>query len=268
MASSRNALRFAGLATASSLVACASSNPVGTSDAAIDHRQSIEEHDASPEAEASGPPQVDAGADASHACVPGSLAGFEPAYMTPVGPYANACTVAQLTDAVDACFGPSSSASACNDWVDASANLGCLNCWSGPETNLIWTPILYAVHGGQEVEIDTGGCIALADPSELACAKSVEAIQQCELAACLPSCIIPSDDDLTAITKCTSEANMGECLKYAEAAAACESALGAGPAAFCLDAFMSAADLIDFFALSCGPKPSDGGSSPLDGGAG
>jgi hypothetical protein len=253
------------------LVGCgSSSSSMGAADAAADQRRAHPTRDASPaEAEASGPSQADAGDASSLKCEPGSISGFKPTYRTPVGPYAEACTVAQVTDAVSSCFGPSSSVSACNAWVDASVNLGCLNCWSGSVTSPIWTPIIYATHGGQEVEIDIGGCVALADPSALSCAQSIEYIRQCELAACLPSCIIPADNDLTAISKCSAEADMGSCSKYAEAAAVCESALATSPAEFCLTAFMSSADLLEFFVLSCGPKSSsDGGPSPMDAGGG
>jgi hypothetical protein len=219
------------------------------------------------EAEASVPPPTDAG-DGGDSCSPRSVATFKPVYSEPIGPYTGSCTLEQLSDMVSDCFAPSATKPACDEWVNATENMGCLDCWEGPETSSVWTPILYANNGGQEVLIDIGGCIALADPSQLACAHSIEYVMQCEIAACLEACPIPPDNDLTALSKCSGEADMHGCADYVASASECETSLSTSPAAFCFNASSDSNDLLRFFDLSCGPTPpKDAGSPAKDTGA-
>jgi hypothetical protein len=234
------------------------SSSTGAPDAASDRHPTPDAGHA--EAEAGLPPPTDAG-DAGDSCSPRSVATFKPAYSLPIGPYAGACTLQQLSDMVSDCFAPSATKPACDEWVNATENMTCLDCWEGPETSSVWTPIIYANNGGQEVLIDVGGCIALADPSQLACAQSIEYVMQCEIAACLRACPIPPDNDLTALTKCSGEADMNGCADYVAAASECETNLSTSPAAFCFNAFSDSNDLLRFFDLSCGPTP------PKDAGA-
>jgi hypothetical protein len=209
-----------------------------------------------------GRPPKEAGGDAG--CSPLSLTKFEPYYAVPVGPHEGACTDKQLTDVVDDCFAPSATMLACDTWVNATENAECLGCWSGPETNPTWTPIIYANNGGQEILIDVGGCIALADPSQIMCAKAIEYVMQCEIEACLPVCKIPADNDLTALGKCSGEADKTVCAGYVAAASLCETKLNTSPAGFCFNAFTDSSDLVRFFELSCGPVPTKDAGPPKD----
>jgi hypothetical protein len=221
----------------------------------------------------------DAGYDDGGSCSPGSLASFMPVYNLPVGPYLGACSTKQLSDAVADCWAPSASASKCSAWVDDKDNAGCLGCWAGPVTSSTWAPMLYAENGGQEFIVDYGGCIQLADPSQLACARYVEYATECEIAACLAACPIPASGTTTAIDNCSQEAASGGCASYFSMvdgmdASACQSPDStSNPAGFCMGATTPGAstedadDLLRFFTLSCGYAP-DVASPPPPGDAG
>jgi hypothetical protein len=113
------------------------------------------------------------------------------------------------------------------------------------------------------------GCIALSDPSALACAKSSEDAFECNLAACESECPIPSTGDtrkaMTAFLSCFDEASCGVCATQNATANACAGTLtaGSGPAAYCGDINSNGGHLIEYIALACGAPPTDGGS-PID----
>jgi hypothetical protein len=242
-------------------VGCSSSSTGGSNDGG--------QHAMPPDATA------DAGLDAGHVadamkksdapvmCAPQSIVDFKPVLHGQVGPYANACTVAQLTDLVNACF--SDDMPACDSFVNNPANTACNNCWSGPFTQAAWAPFLYVNNPGQSTYTNVAGCIALSDPSALMCAQQQEYAFECIIAACEAACPVPTTGDPTdainAFNNCIGEAECGVCTKYSAAADSCGAVLAAsGPAAYCSQANMNSDDLLKYFLLACGPAPSDAGS--------
>ena len=198
-------------------------------------------------------------------CGPDDAATFTPVWNPPVGPHEGACTTAQLASLVAACFAAFATVDNCTAWEDEPANLKCLGCWAGPTTASRWAPYLYAKNPGESDYLNVSGCVALADPAAVPCAKKLEAALECELAVCLPSCPVPNaaspDETATAeeaLGGCYDRVDEGRCSAYASAASACAPALeGAGPAAFCFAASGNTNALLDFFTLACGPGAAD-----------
>jgi hypothetical protein len=229
-------------------------------------------------------PAVDAGVyDAPRvvleaSCTPGSIASFTPAYNLPVGPYTGACSPPQLEKAVSLCFGSmAQSGKNCDGWVNDTDNSGCVACALGPLTASTWSPILYA-DDGAELFLNVGGCVALADPSQLTCAEAFEYVTECEIAACQAACPIPTSTNRT-LQSCVQAADgdAGVCASYAQKASSCKAALqsdtSTSPASFCVDNGGLAMDtdaLLRYLTLACGAAPAiDAGTvPPIDAGSG
>jgi hypothetical protein len=221
---------------------------------------------------------VDAGGDVSTGtCSPASVTDFTPTYNLPVGPRAGACSDEQIQAAVNDCFAPpdggaTGGASVCQSWVTDTKNAGCLSCWAGSLTDMTWAPILES--GGLEIIFNVGGCIALADPAELLCARAVEYEVECEIAACLAACPISASGDPTAQLDCIVQADMGGCATFTANAAKCTKELAASksPANYCLhidphgkNALEFARNLVRYMTLACGAAPaSDAGPKAPD----
>jgi hypothetical protein len=206
--------------------------------------------------------------EASSTCAPGSLADFKPTDHGQIGPYANQCTVTQLTDVVADCFAPSATMPACDSWVNDMSNNGCLACWAGNVTAANWAPVLYVDNPGQSTYDNVAGCFALSDPTQAACAKTNEYAFECAIAACETSCPVPvmgedMQSAIDAFTQCFGAAACGECASYTNPAQDCGSAIlsGGGPAAYCTDINMNSADFLKYAILACGPPPSDAGAA-------
>ncbi len=206
-------------------------------------------------------------ADAPPACGPADVSAFVPVWDPPVGPDEGACTDAQLAGLITACFAAFATSANCTAWEDEPANLGCLGCWSGPETASRWAPYLYVNNPGETDYLNIAGCVALADPSNLVCAESLQAALQCEFAACLGPCPVPNNatPDQTAaaeqaLTSCYDRSDKGGCEALVNAASACAEGLeDGGPAAFCFRAGQQTSALNQFFTLACGGVVLDGG---------
>jgi hypothetical protein len=213
-------------------------------------------------------------------CSPGSLTSFTPAYNLPVGPYKGMCSAYQLAKAVSLCFGPMAKRGTdCDGFVNDPENAACVACALGPWTGSTWPPILYA-DTGAELFPDIGGCIALADPSQLTCAEAFEYGTECELTACQAACPIPTSTN-SPFESCVKEADgdAGPCASYAQKVTSCEAALqsdaGTSPATFCLGMLSTESSVVAdavtrYLALACGAGPVvDAGSPPppMEGGS-
>jgi len=120
------------------------------------------------------------------------------------------------------------------------------------------------MNGGVELFFNLGGCIDLADPSQLDCAKATEAKLQCELAACVGPCGLPSNGDTKANEACYAAADESVCASYVKGLSVCEAADAAmNPAAFCYQAVHLQDPLLEYLTLVCGAAP-DGGLTPKD----
>jgi hypothetical protein len=157
------------------------------------------------------------GGDAS-ACQPGDVGTYRPgSYRLASGAGQGACIAGASGDPIagffDACLGPSATTDKCNTF--RSANSTCVSCILTPESAPKYGPLIE--HGGF-VTVNVAGCIELADPGALACAKAVQALAGCELAACEANCPVHDSDSLTAYEACATNAETGGCDTYATAA--------------------------------------------------
>jgi hypothetical protein len=206
-------------------------------------------------------------------CKP-SNAQFSPVYEPPTAAYPGACSLDQMTSLVAACFGDHKTVSACNAWIGMADNAGCLGCWATPVSATSWGPIVYSTSSekGQAIFVNVGGCIALADPSQLSCAKDVEYSLECVLSACADACPIPESGDTTTamseLEACIQAAEKGGCSEYSKPAEACTKTLSKSnpadaPASFCASAGTDSRDLLEYLVLACGtPVTSADAGSP------
>jgi hypothetical protein len=205
---------------------------------------------------------------AAHACIPESVAGFTPTFNPPPGPHTSQCTASQLNELIATCFATDPMSGPCNQWLMTPSNAGCLSCWGWetPTTSSTWPPFVLAEsNGGVELFFNLGGCIDLADPSQVDCAKANEAKLQCELAACVGSCGLPANGDTTANLGCYKAADESVCANYVKGLSVCEPADAAmNPAAFCYQAQDLEEPLLEYLTLACG-SALDSGVAPTDG---
>jgi hypothetical protein len=209
-----------------------------------------------------------ADADAIPSCGPADVGAFAPTWDPPVGPHQGACSSAQLESLVSACFAAFATSANCTAWEEEPANLKCLGCWSGPVTASQWAPYLYVNNPGETDYVNVAGCVALADPGQIACAKSLEAALQCELDACLGPCPVPNSGtpDQTqvaeeALTSCYDRVDQGGCKAIVDRGTQCGQALlDGGAASFCFQTGRQTGALLQFFALACGEVAKDGGT--------
>jgi hypothetical protein len=270
-------LAAATLVAAMATAACGSSSPGGIvfapdasrSDAVSDARGSVPD--------VAVPPMPEAGPG----CAPLGATDFSPLYEGPTGPYAGACSPAQLEGLVDGCFGSGATSTACSEWTASTANKLCLGCWTGPATTMgsTWAPVLYTTNGGQALFPNVAGCIALSDPSAIICAEATEYALECDLQACVSYCPIPTTGStaaaIDALSYCFVQADTGPdsgptgpCTSYAEKANQCASELSSGgPAAYCYNIATQPTALLQYLELACGPAVDAGVPLPTDGGA-
>jgi hypothetical protein len=172
-----------------------------------------------------------------------------------------------ITEFYDQCLGPGRSGAGCDAFTQANA--ACAACILTPEAAMKYGPILD--HGGF-VTANVAGCLELAgdqlqqpDASELPCAKAVQALAGCELAACEANCPVDDPASLTQYDGCSTSAGTAGCQSYASAAACAETeGEGGGLSAACL-----VGDFQTFYNLVvpifCGPPaPGDGGAAAVD----
>jgi hypothetical protein len=146
----------------------------------------------------------------------------------------------------------------------------CANCILTPDTADHYGPLIQ--HGGF-VTGNVAGCIELTDPGALSCAKSVQALSECELASCEANCPVTDTNTLNSYMDCAMNADVGGCTPYESAASACAYPLiDAGLESLCFTDFATFYNSV--VPLFCGPPPAQmvdaGGSDaiPLEAGFG
>jgi hypothetical protein len=197
-------------------------------------------------------------ADAS-SCHPGNVATFTPsAYRsaTPVGQ--NVCMGTMMQDYYEACFGTGKDAAACAMFIMSHPE--CAACILTADTAKRYGPL---VSSGGFVQVNFAACIEVSDPDALLCAKAVQAVSDCELAACKANCPVTDSISLTAYDSCASLADSTGCAAYQSAAACFGAELDGSLPPAC-----NAASFKDFYdaivPLFCGPPR----TNSTEGGAG
>ncbi|HEY1695410.1 MAG TPA: hypothetical protein VGL81_28890 [Polyangiaceae bacterium] len=208
------------------------------------------------------------GGDAD-ACEPGSLATFRPPPYTPASGAGQGLCVSgaggdPITGFYQACLAADATVDGCNTFTQM--NEACVACILTPETAAKYGPILN--HGGF-VTANVAGCLELAgdeqpDASELPCAKTVQALAGCELAACEANCAVHDTASLAEYDACATTVESTGCEMYATAAACADSEADASAlGAACLGDFMSFYQVV--VPAFCGPPVgTDAGAPSLD----
>jgi hypothetical protein len=217
------------------------------------------------------------GGDAS-ACQPGDLSTWQAGKYHAAAAPTDACSLAAVAAFYEACLGSSSSAGGCAAFKAAYPD--CYGCILTPDTADRYGPL---VQHGSFATTNVAGCIELSaesastpDPSLVACAQAVQALDGCELAACEANCPVNDPASLASYEACATAADQGGCQTYSSAAS-CEDALRDGGAdadagALFEQCFLpSFKDFYDHVVprfCSASPTGSDaGGAPPSDAGA-
>jgi hypothetical protein len=155
----------------------------------------------------------------------------------------------------EACLGPMRDSAACDSYKDTPANAACAACVLTPYTAEQLGPIL---DFGEFVGGNVAGCIEITTPGDPSCPRAVQALTDCEIAACEANCPVDDPTSLAARQQCAMEADQTGCLSFSLKATACRAAeLDAGLAGPCTNAgFMDFYDNV--VPLFCGqPSAAD-----------
>jgi hypothetical protein len=211
--------------------------------------------------------------DAS-ACQPGSVASYQPSSYRSASPVGQGACVAagSETDPIqgfyDACLVTGATTDGCNDFREQNA--ACVACILTPQTAARYGPLIdFTTY----VTANVAGCIEVAptasgtpDSDGLACAKSVQALAGCELAACGANCPVDDTKSLSSYLSCATASEQSGCQDWATAAACADAEEDAGGlATACLGSFQTFYDaVVPFF---CGAQtPAPGGDSGSEAG--
>lgn len=163
-------------------------------------------------------------ADAASTCQPGDVRTFQPSSYHPAETSSQgACLVSGRGDRIqqfyDACLGNAATNDACMSFK--KYHPACANCIVTPDTAGHYGPLID--HHGF-LAMNVAGCLELTVPGALSCAKAVQALSGCDLAACEANCRVSDAKSLAEYDTCASVADGSGCSAYA-AAAACAGAL-------------------------------------------
>jgi hypothetical protein len=164
---------------------------------------------------------------------PADVSAFVATWKPPRTIQPGACSAALISAFYEGCIaaGGGGDCTAFGPGGDA-AHQACAACLTSPFANATWGPI---VTSANILETNESGCIALLDPSAIDCAKAVQALDECEHAACDPVCHAGTDATFDQWVQCSSAANGCGCAPELAATACVQGiAAGTGPAARCL----------------------------------
>jgi hypothetical protein len=193
-------------------------------------------------------------------CSPSDVSAYVPSSYQAAVPPSAACLGADggaNWDAFfDACLGPDKSKDACDAFTDTPSNAACAACVLTSYTSAALGPI---VDYGDFVGGNVAGCIEVTTPPELPCAKAVQALTDCETAACQANCPVSDLNSLSARESCSMDADDAGCSSFHETAASCRAIESdAGLATPCMDgAFKDFYDAV--VPLFCGSMEVDAG---------
>jgi hypothetical protein len=185
---------------------------------------------------------------------PGDVSGFVPTWKPPTGAHRGQCTPALIDEYYQDCLavGGTQTCAAFGPGTDGP-HQACGACIASNFTDPSWGPL---VRSPNIVETNGAGCIVLLDPSAIDCAKSVQALAQCEHAACDPVCHAAGTVGFDDWVQCSAASNACGCKsRLSESDCVKEIVSDGGPAAACL----VGQTFQDFFqvtaAVFCGSAP-------------
>jgi hypothetical protein len=195
----------------------------------------------------------------ANACQPASVATYMPGPYHAPSPYQGVCNPSGGIDPVtrfyDVCLGKNADSMTCAAFEQANA--ACVACILTPDSAKAYGPLLD--HGGF-VTANIAGCLERSDPAMLMCAKAVQVLSGCELAACEANCAVHDSASLMGYDACVMEAENGGCKGFASGATCAITAPDASP-----DTARCLADFATFYKevvpLFCGPTEADAGAA-------
>jgi hypothetical protein len=202
----------------------------------------------------------------ANACAPGDVGAFQPdAYHPATAAWQNVCRPEHITGFYDACLGPHASAAACALFEADPVAGRCASCILTPDAASHYGPL---IDHGTFITTNVAGCIELTDPQGLVCARSLQALAACELAACEANCPVLDAATRASYDACAAQADQNGCQTYTGLATACVNAENdAGLVADCLIPVFA-----DFYTavvpLFCGAPDVDASVPPFDASAG
>jgi hypothetical protein len=211
--------------------------------------------------------------DAANSCRASDVLTYVQGSYQPAAAPTGACLGADGGEIWDefyaACLGSEKSPDDCTAFKQIPANAACAACILTPYTADQLGPILSF---GEFVGQNVAGCIEIADPSHPSCPKAVQALSDCEIAACQANCPVSDPTSLVARQQCAVQADATGCASFFLMASACQAAeADAGLASPCLNSgFLEFYDAV--VPLFCG-QPMDntdagGDAGPSDASSG
>jgi hypothetical protein len=152
--------------------------------------------------------------DSASTCVPANVQAYHPTWVPPKQPE-SACTLDQINSYGDCIDSGSPQSSACAPWygVDAASPSACISCLADSKaTDAAWGPIVDVGTSGSDRQINVSGCMAIIlSDNGSGCAGSVQALEECESAACADNC---EGASATALAQCIEQADGTGCDNY------------------------------------------------------
>jgi hypothetical protein len=194
----------------------------------------------------------------ANACQPASVVTYQPGPYRPAnGLTQGVCSANAATAFYNACLVSGADMTECSAFEQANA--ACVACVLTPDTAKKYGPLID--HGGF-VTANIAGCLELTDPTMLSCAKAVQALSGCELAACEANCAVHDSTSLAGYDACVGQAVTGGCRSLGSSAACALTAPDADPkTAPCLADFQTFYEAV--VPLFCGPAASDAGDAAM-----
>jgi len=155
-----------------------------------------------------------------NACNP-DVPGFQPVWRPPV-PRQSTCTVPQVIEFIDACYGPGATTAACSAFESASINGACLSCLVTDDLTATGLGPIIDEPAADVISTNQAGCLALLDPCQIGCARAINAARECAEEAC-SNCTAASSGWYA----CQTEAQKCSCKPYNDQVTACTNALQA-----------------------------------------
>jgi hypothetical protein len=169
-------------------------------------------------------------------CYPADETMFTPTWVSPPSgtPNAKLCTTKQISDSYTSCYGTGSTSSGCQDWMEGNAK--CSDClFSDLGASHYGAAIVETGAGGMNgyTYPNVAGCVALAEPCNLPCAKAILDDYLCAFSACDIAdgglCASASEADLTTCLSASDSTTGCSCYGYSSYDT-CTGALLADPA--------------------------------------
>ena len=167
------------------------------------------------------------------ACMPGDVSTFTPPAYVPAKKTAGACTATQISSFYDGCLAPNSTMTTCAPFgsTGTAANKACAACIVSADTASAYGAL---IEQKGLVSVNIPGCIELKDAGGgLACAKSYQASEKCNDAACAANCPVTDDASFQLYQACVQQAAANGCKTFSTAAACADAEADGGLAAAC-----------------------------------